>query len=125
MRDYKKDAQDLRRIARFQNCFECYEGERTEGSCSSRCVLSKAADAIEELLAVVPHWISVEANQKLPVSGFACAVGYFKGGKYGQLYWFDFVSKDKSGVVVPHSTDIEGDCIAVYALPEPPKEDAE
>ena len=51
MRDYKKYAQDLRRIAQFQNCFECYEGERTEGSCSSYCTLNKAADAIEELLA--------------------------------------------------------------------------
>lgn len=52
MRDYKKYAQDLRRIAQFQNCFECYEGERTEGSCSSRCTLNKAADAIEELLRI-------------------------------------------------------------------------
>ena len=67
MRDYKKYAQDLRRIAQFQNCFECYEGERTEGSCSSYCTLNKAADAIEELLdelttirKQLPRWISVE-----------------------------------------------------------------
>ena len=120
MRDYDSTVKNLREAAK---------GLLFDAMPYRASVMRDAADAIEELLdelttirKQLPHWISVEANQKLPVSGLACTVGYFNGGKYGQLYWYGFVSKDENGVVVPHSTDIEGDCIAVYALPEPPKE---
>ena len=124
MRDYEKLVKGLK------YCFE-------HDDCGSRCPYfspttvcaderaKEAADAIEELLAAVPKWISVGADQKCPVTLTACAVGYFNGGKYDQLYWFDFFSTDKNGVIVPHNTDIEGRCIAAYTLPEPPKEETE
>ena len=120
MRDYKKDAQDLRRIAKFQNCFECYEGERTEGSCSSRCTLSKAADAIEELLAAVPHWISVE--EQLPEK-HKVVLFYIPWNKTNMIGWID----EGGGI----NLEGYGKCYDFslikpshwMPLPEPPKED--
>lgn len=40
-----------------------YEGERTEGSCSSRCTLSNAADAIEELISERDDWESIAKHK--------------------------------------------------------------
>ena len=117
MRDNKKDAQDLRRIAKFQNCFECYEGERTEGSCSSRCTLSKAADAIEELLAAVPHWISVE--ERLPEKDEMVIVYYSWIGQSGTKY------KEVSLATLEEMRYCGNKLLGWMPLPEAPKEGTE
>lgn len=82
-----------------------------------------ACDHVEELQAAVPKWISVSENQKCPVKAWSCLIGYFNGGIYNQLWWFDFAHTDQNGFIFPSNTDIEGRCVAVFALPEPPKEE--
>lgn len=68
------------------------------------------------------RWIS--DPQKFPNTD-ARVVGYFGGGAFNQLRWFDFVTALSDGRMVSESN--EGDVtnehlIAVFQLPEPPKE---
>ena len=122
MRDYAERVKALRCCskidARNNGCDSCpyeYCGEDCQNLCGN------AADAIEELLSAVPKWISVEDAPKDAVP----IVGYFGGGDYDQLRWFAFACVMDDGTVLPtqNANEISNEhCIAVYAVPEPPKE---
>ena len=102
--------------------------------------LHEAADAIEELskaqeqwieqernvlLKSIPKWVSVTDIEHLPNTDSG-VVGYFGGGAFDQLRWYDFVCTTSDGTLVGENTerDVMNDhCIAVYKLPEPPKEE--
>jgi hypothetical protein len=129
MRDYEELVKALRCCskidARNNGCDSCpyeYCGDDCQNLCGC------AADAIEELLAELvtlrnqlPTWISVEDNS---LDTDSRVVGYFGGGDYDQLRWYDFVTTLSDGSVVPSSNGYEisnAHCIALFQLPEPPK----
>lgn len=64
MRDYEEIVGALRMIAKKTRGFLLMMGEK---DLQSPKLYEDAADAIEELLAAVPHWISVE--ERLPEPG--------------------------------------------------------
>lgn len=69
------------------------------------------------------RWIS--DPQEFPNTD-ARVVGYFGGGAFDQYRWFDFVTTLSDGSIVPESTErdiINEHLIALYQLPEPPKEE--
>ena len=69
------------------------------------------------------RWIS--DPQKFPNTD-ARVVGYFGGGAFDQLRWFDFVTTLSDGRMVAESNErdvINEHLIAVFQLPEPPKEE--
>ena len=69
------------------------------------------------------RWIS--DTQKFPDTD-ARVVGYFGGGAFNQLRWFDFVTTLSDGSFAPESTERDVSnthLIAVFQLPEPPKEE--
>lgn len=120
-RDYAELIKNLRYCSEigYESCAHCEL--YLKPSCER--LKEDAADAIKELQAAVPKWISVSENQKCPVKAWSCLIGYFNGGIYNQLWWFDFAYTDQNGFIFPRNTDIEGRCVAVFALPEPPKEE--
>lgn len=67
MRDYARLCKALRHCATHFSCSGC-GGDCKTGSNEPRAkaVLNEAADAIEELLAAAPNWISVE--ERLPAA---------------------------------------------------------
>ena len=53
-------------------------------------------------------------------------VGYFGGGAFNQLKWYDFVTTLSDGTIVGECTErdvMNEHCIAVYKLPPAPKEE--
>ena len=64
MTNGKRIVDVLRHCAAVHDCTGCSYGCDTNGLPRNRDLLNDAADAIEELLAVVPRWISVE--ERLP-----------------------------------------------------------
>lgn len=88
----------------------------------------EAADAVEELLQKMqqlPRWIPVTEKENLPNTDSG-VVGYFGGGAFDQLRWYDFVCTLTDGSIVSENSErdvMNEHCIAVYKLPEPPKED--
>jgi len=100
MRDYKKTILDLR------NFNANYESNK---------LTNEAADAIEELLAVVPHWISVE--ERLP--DVAEKLITYNGNFVSENWLCTVASKDGKINVWAYS---EGFVTHWMPLPEPPKE---
>lgn len=102
----------------------------------STLLLKESADAIEDLIAALnasneaivknkPRWIPVTDKEHIPNTDHG-VVGYFGGGAFNQLKWYDFVTTLSDGTIVGESTErdvINEHCIAVYKLPEPPKEE--
>jgi len=83
-----------------------------------REALDLAIDALER-----DRWIS--DPQKYPNTGSG-VVGYFGGGAFNQLRWFDFITTLSDGKIVAKNTErdiINEHLIAVFQLPEPPKEE--
>ena len=64
MTNGKRIVDVLRHCAAVHDCTGCSYGCDTNGLPRNRDLLNDAADAIEELLAAVPKWISVE--ERLP-----------------------------------------------------------
>ena len=62
MRDYAKLVKSMRCCAEYAGCLKCDRFK--SGFTCAHDLLNDSADAIEELLAAVPHWISVE--ERLP-----------------------------------------------------------
>lgn len=88
----------------------------------------EAADAIEVLskMEKTTEWIPVTDKEHIPNTDHG-VVGYFGGGAFNQLRWYDFVTTLSDGKIVSESTErdvINEHCIAVCKLPEPPKEEA-
>lgn len=134
---YEKLIQDLRDKAEFLRKASCYSSTRN----SFVETMSKAADAIEELsrlheaqrqnlIALMneepePKWIPVTDKEHIPNTDHG-VVGYFGGGAFNQLRWYDFITTLSDGTIVGESTErdvINDHCIAVYKLPDPPKEE--
>lgn len=87
-----------------------------------------AADAIEVLskMEKTTQWIPMTDKEHIPNTDHG-VVGYFGGGAINQLRWYDFVTTLSDGKIVGESTErdvINEHCIAVYKLPEPPKEES-
>lgn len=136
MTDYTELVKVLRDEAASVELLEREFGQTGETSASA--ILTSAAEAIEELrkqheqqrqnlVALMnekPRWISVEDKESLPDTDSG-VVGYFGGGAFNQLRWYDFVTTLSDGTIACESTerDVTNEhCIAVYKLPEPPKE---
>ena len=88
--------------------------------------MHEAADAIEVLskMEKATQWIPMTDKEHIPNTDHG-VVGYFGGGAFNQLRWYDFVTTLSDGEIVGESTErdvINEHCIAVYKLPEPPKE---
>lgn len=138
MRDYSELVKALRTCKLSIPCTECpfySNGDKQSKECAT--MNDAAADAIEELLAVVPKWISVE--ERLPgdcehvlcrieeecmyydatggevfaMDSYLCEAHYRRGKYKG---WYKAVSPDISSCTnnVTHW----------MPLPDPPKEDA-
>ena len=110
MCDYAEQVKALRRC-RIYSCSGCYLRENQ--SCKAQ-LRQDAADAIEELLAAVPHWISVkerlpEENKNYLVYGVFLPLGV----KAMDMNRFD-------GTKWLTSADVE--ITHWMPLPEPPKE---
>lgn len=114
MRDYAELIKPLRECGSRRNCLDCpYDND------TSYCIeprITEAADVIEELLAAVPHWISVD--ERLPEKrndGFGVIVsddGFVTTGYRNSIgEWMDFDGNKLKSVA--------------YWMPlsEPPKEE--
>ena len=69
-----------------------------------------------------PRWHGVDEH--IPDKGMQ-PIGYFGGGKYDQLRWFDFIDVLSNGAAVAASKEREvfnEHLIAWYPCPEPPME---
>lgn len=77
-------------------------------------MLNEAADAIEELLAAVPHWISVE--ERLPKKDETVIVYYSWTGQSGTEY------RETSLATLDEMRYCGNKLIGWMPLPEPPKE---
>lgn len=102
----------IRQLANLRDAFlEVYDNYNAD-------VLDYAISALSR-----DRWIS--DPQEFPNTD-ASVVGYFGGGAFDQYRWFDFVTMLSDGSIVPESTErdiINEHLIALYQLPEPPKED--
>ena len=140
MRDYENTAKALRccRLTSARGCAECPYSVNNNEKCAH--LLNDAADAIEELLAAVPHWISVE--ERLPEfvmnnSGCVCTTKLLFRTEHKTIhigyairtYHNIETVEGYECIVVDRWYDQSGDMIEDVThwmpLPEPPKEDAE
>jgi hypothetical protein len=80
-------------------------------------MMQDAADAIEELLAAVPHWISVE--ERLPEKDEMVIVYYSWTGQSGTEY------KEVSLATLDEMRYCGNKLLGWMPLPEPPKEETE
>ena len=106
----------------YDSCLKC---PRFENGCDT--LREDAADAIEVLskMEKATQWIPMTDKEHIPNTDHG-VVGYFGGGAFNQLRWYDFVTTLSDGKIVGESTErdvINEHCIAVYKLPEPPKEE--
>ena len=92
----------------LKSCDEC------NGECRGTCIFTEAADAIEELLAAVPKWISVE--ERLPEKDEMVIVYYSWTGQSGTVY------KEVSLATVEEMKYCGNKLIGWMPLPEAPKE---
>ena len=114
MRDYDLLAKSFRHCAEKRECASCpmYVKER---KCPDFEVRKLAADAIEELVAAVPHWISVE--ERLP--DVAEKVLTYNGDFVSENWLCTVASKVGRVNVWAYS---EGFVTHWMPLPAPPKE---
>lgn len=97
-------------------CPRFFSSPHTSPECIEQ-LRADAADAIEELLAAVPHWISVE--ERLPEKDETVIVYYSWTGQSGTVY------KEVSLATVGEMKYCGNKLIGWMPLPTPPKEDAE
>ena len=116
MRDYASIAEALRccRYASERGCAECPYRLNNNEKCAH--LLNDAADAIEELLAKVPHWISVE--ERLPENGKFVLVS--DGDDIDTACRYKALTPDE---VETFFWDSVLEVTHWMPLPEPPKED--
>jgi len=120
MRDYVRLCKALRHCATHFSCSGC-GGDCKTGSNEPRtkAVLNETADAIEELLAAVPHWISVE--DELPENHKNVLCCGAKGGMF--VGWVSGIATVSNGKTIAFAHGGEGRCITHWMpLPESPKE---
>ena len=117
MRDYENTAKALRccRLTSERGCAECPFGLNNNEKCAN--LLPDAADAIEELLAAVPHWISVE--ERLPEKDEMVIVYYSWIGQSGTEY------KEVSLATLEEMRYCGNKLLGWMPLPEAPKEGTE
>ena len=92
------------------------------GPSTRQMAYNKAIEALEALAGKDARWIS--ANEKLQ-DNTNYVLGFFGGGDYDQLRWFDTVLMDSSGAVFPNHYEGGIDnmhLIAWYQVPEPIEE---
>ena len=113
MRDCEKLAKALRccHLTSGSGCAEC--PRRLENNDSCYKLLPDAADAIEELQAALPHWISVE--ERLPEQGERVLVS--NGGFICESYLSQSGKWQRGGVDMFFMTPTHW-----MPLPAPPKE---
>lgn len=83
----------------------------------------KAEKVAREVIDKYPKWISVTDIEHLSTD--SNLVGYFGGGAFDQLRWYDFVWTRNDGTLISENRErdvMNEHCIAVFKLPEPPKE---
>ena len=116
MRDYENTAKALRccRLTSARGCAECPYSVNNNEKCAH--LLNDAADAIEELLAKVPHWISVE--ERLPENGKFVLVS--DGDDIDTACRYKALTPDE---VETFFWDSVLEVTHWMPLPEPPKED--
>ena len=86
---------------------------------------TKAIQALDLAIAALERERWISDPQEFPNTD-ARVVGFFGGGANDQLRWFDFVTTLSDGSIVSESgeRDIYNEhLIALYQLPEPPKEE--
>ena len=118
MRDYDSVVKSLRCcVSDSEPCEHC-NCELEE--CNPKTIMEIAADAIEELLAKVPNWISVEDEPPKEKGDYWCNVrSYnFDDTYYQHEVWFDGEFFVIDGVCTDRVTHW-------MPLPEPPKEETE
>ena len=118
MRDYAEQVNELRDFA---------EEFDLEDYIETAIMLANAADTIEELLAAVPHWISVD--ERLPEEPYGCLLVVWDSPQNGGDDFLNYLPyfagwdgeqwNDEDGMQVPFE-------VAYWMpLPDAPKEDAE
>ena len=115
MRDYAELKGTLKECCHNWSCDTC----RMRQECADNgCVVEKAADAIEELLAAVPKWISVD--ERLP-DDFSRVLGFMAWG--GMM----LLERQSKGWYLADRIQQAPDEAVLYwmTLPEPPKEGTE
>ena len=115
MRDYAELVKALRTCKLSIPCTECpfySNGDEPSKECATMNVA--AADAIEELLAAVPKWISVE--ERLPEKDEMVIVYYSWTGQSGTEY------KEVSLATLDEMRYCGNKLLGWMPLPEPPKE---
>lgn len=95
----------------LKSCDEC------NGECRGTCIFTEAADAIEELLAAVPRWISVE--ERLP-EPFVCVLAHIPGEKPFPTVKSAFL--EKNGLWYSNGFRYNPEEVTHWCeMPEPPK----
>jgi len=114
MRDYAELIKALR-FAWEQPCYSCTLSEKCNWG--DFCFFKRAADAIEELLAAVPHWISVE--ERLP-EPFVCVLAHIPGEKPFPTVKSAFL--EKNGLWYSNGFRYNPEEVTHWCeMPEPPK----
>jgi len=85
MRDYEIFRKALMDAWRGQYCSDCELNSLCQDD-DSNCWFKQAADAIEELLAKVPTWISVEERLPEEYKDVLCYCEYFRYGDYNCMF---------------------------------------
>ena len=123
MRDYESTSKALRccRLTSERGCAECPFSLNSNEKCAN--LLPNAADAIEELQAQIPRWISVE--ERLPeTDDFVIVAVLDERGdtpyQYTDFGWY--LDAARCWIV---NAEQRRDITHWMPLPEPPKEDAE
>ena len=116
MRDYTELPNILRKCSQTGTCALC---DHVNVCLEKGCAIERSADAIEELLAAVPHWISVE--DELPENHKNVLCCGAKGGMF--VGWVSGIATVSNGKTIAFAHGGEGRCITHWMpLPESPKE---
>ena len=117
MRDYAELVKALRFAFEEQDCGECALAGTDRCAVGQSCRFKDAADAIEELLAAVPHWISVE--ERLPKKDETVIVYYSWIGQSGTEY------KEVSLATLEEIRYCGSKLLGWMPLPKAPKEETD
>ena len=125
MRDYVELVKALRTCKLSIPCTECpfySNGDSPSKECGT--MNDAAADAIEELLAAVPHWISVEERLPEKKVGDEGYVGYLVLSD-GEYQIADFTHDKYMQIAYEFHVDGEYDPNITHWMELPPKEETE